>query len=217
MNEKSGFFTVGRWNGVALRVHWTTPLAALCSAAPRGLHFSPGAWIAFALIILAHELGHAFLIRSSGAALSGIEATAVGGECHWDGNLNALQRATVAWGGMLGQASLFAASWIAIHALGPFHSATLADAIYVLTVTNGFIALVNLLPIAAFDGAEAWKFFALRRQARRYGRYQDGTNPLPPREWFEAPDEIPPLPHEVQEQVDRIIKDAGGRKQKVED
>ncbi|HVM96054.1 MAG TPA: hypothetical protein VMT89_06680 [Candidatus Acidoferrales bacterium] len=216
--KQHGYVTLGLWNGVAVRVHWTAPLVALFSAAPRGLHLAPGAWIAFAVVILVHQLGHVFAIRVCGGSIRSVNATCFGGECSWSGVVNHQQRAAIALGGIVAQVALLTLAGPTLGLDGPIKGSFSGDFIYVLTVTNAFIAVVNLFPMRGLDGVEIWEMLGFRRRApygpRRDERLERAPE-HPPREWFEAPDDLPPLPREVQDQINRIIKESGGPREKV--
>lgn len=162
-----GFVTLFRIKGVPIRVHWTVPLVPLLFS---GLRFAPGLWVGVLAVILLHELGHAFIVRRVGLVNLGIDLTGFGGMCRWTGEPTPIQRAWVAWGGVLAQLVLFAGTLAAVLILGAPTEPWLADLVYAFTRANLFIAAFNLIPIAPLDGAEAWPLFGhlwRRRQARR--------------------------------------------------
>ncbi len=150
----NGWWSIGRVRGVPVRVHWSALAGAVWVS---GFRFAPGAWLGFVLLILAHELGHALLIRAAGQHVLGIDVHAIGGECRWTGRATPLQRAWIAWGGVIAQVVLFALAlplgWLLGGALGAFGR----DLVYALTWTSLWIAAVNLIPIAPLDGAQAWR------------------------------------------------------------
>jgi Zn-dependent protease len=145
-------FKLGR-RGVAVRMHWTAPIAAWLLT---GRDLSPVRWLTFLIVILCHELGHAFMVRRARARVLSIALTAIGGNCTWGGSVTRYQRAYIAWGGVLAQGILYAIGQL-IWRLGvqPFGLHTFA-VVDVLIDANLVIALVNLLPVKPLDGAEAW-------------------------------------------------------------
>jgi stage IV sporulation protein FB len=158
-----GYLTLGRWHGAPLRFHWTLPIAALVFGQGR---LAPGFWLGFVLLVLVHELGHAFLVRRYRCQLISIDVHAFGGVCRWQGDPTARQRAMIAWGGVLAQSLLFVAVGVALEAAGDPSSMFARDLVDAFVSTNAFLILLNLLPVAPFDGAEAWK---LLRRGRRGG------------------------------------------------
>lgn len=137
-----------------VRLHWTVLLGALFFS---GFRLAPGAWLGFVTVILIHELGHAMVVRITRKEALGIDIHGFGGECHWTGNATPIQRSAIAWGGIWAQLALFAVamplSIVVGGALGNFGG----DLFRALTFTNLLLAFVNLLPIGALDGREAWK------------------------------------------------------------
>ena len=98
-----GYLRMGRFLGVDLRVHWSVPLSAVLFTKAR---FEPILWLCFLVLIVVHELGHIALIRRCGFSLLGIDLTGVGGQCRYRGNASQLERALIAWGGVLAQSLL---------------------------------------------------------------------------------------------------------------
>src|SRR4051812_42113371 len=93
-----GALRLGRWRGVPVFLHWSTPLGFLIFVG-----FRPASWLALTALILAHEWGHAVLIRRYGLRVEAIYVRGTGGECTSTGQASPLQRALIAWGGVLGQ------------------------------------------------------------------------------------------------------------------
>lgn len=150
---ESGYFKIGRFGGAPIRLHWTAPLGAF---AFNGFSFVPGAWAAFVLLILVHELGHAFFVRRFGMHLLSVDVHGLGGLCQYAGGTSPLRRAIIAWGGIIGQSFLLVAGVLLMIFL-PVHNVYLAQAIRCLVYTNLYMMAFNLMPIPGFDGAEAWK------------------------------------------------------------
>jgi hypothetical protein len=160
----SGYWTLGRFRGLPLRVHWSVPLAALLLG-----QFAPLNWILFVLIVLVHELGHAALVWRYGLRVVSIDLTGFGGLCRWSGNATAHERAVIAWGGVLAQAALVIVALIAgaLFSGAGLHFWAAASADFVRM--NLVLIAVNLLPIPPLDGAEAWRVFGARAGRGRVG------------------------------------------------
>jgi hypothetical protein len=173
----SGYFTISRWQGVPVRVHWTLPLFLLYFS---NWTFAPVYWGAFFVLVLLHELGHAILVRMFHQHVFSIDVTGFGGLCRWAGTVTAIQRSVIAWGGVLMQAALFVAAkvWTMVSPPETYVGWQLAD---VFTRTNLWIMGFNLIPIAPLDGAEAWSLIPLlRARQRTRSAFRDPPPPPPP-------------------------------------
>lgn len=161
-----GTWTIGRLRGAPIALHWSLPLGALFFGR---FGWVPGFWLAFALVILVHELGHALVVRLTGNTVVHVLVHGLGGECSWDGDPTRLQRALIAWGGVWAQLALALVGfgWLL---LAPPTTVLAAELAHGLTWSNLYLAAFNLIPIAPFDGAEAWKLPGLLRERWRRRR-----------------------------------------------
>src|SRR5262245_21542359 len=107
MTSSNGSWTIGWYRGAPVRLHWSLPLGALyfCHGA-----WAPGAWLAFALVILVHELGHAALVARYRHRVVAIDVHGLGGECSYRGDVTEWQRTIIAWGGVAAQGVLLVAT-----------------------------------------------------------------------------------------------------------
>jgi len=150
-----------------VRVHWTLPLGALVFGQGR---FVPGFWLGFFLIVFIHELGHAVLVWSCRQTIVSIDVHALGGACRWSGEPTRIDRARIAWGGVLAQGVALGATWAALALAGPPETAFGAQLVAAFTTINVWLIAINLIPVPPLDGAEAWKLpglLARRRASRR--------------------------------------------------
>ncbi len=162
-----GYLTLMRVRGVPLRLHWTLPLGALLLSGGR---FEPGLWLGIVLVIALHEAGHALVVHRVGLVNLGVDLTGFGGRCVWAGHPTPIQRALVAWGGVLAQLALLV-PMIAVSLLVDLPArGFLADLVEAFTRANAFLIVVNLLPIQPLDGAEAWPLLRHLWDARRRRR-----------------------------------------------
>jgi Zn-dependent protease len=150
-----GYFRIARFRGAPIRIHWTFPLGAFLFAGP-----IPAGWAAFFVVILVHELGHAFFVRRFGLAVVGIDLHGAGGECRYIlGHETSVQRAIIAWGGILAQALLLGVgqglAWLASLAKDSSMGLTLE----MLLVINLYVMLLNAIPCPPLDGWQAWRLF----------------------------------------------------------
>jgi Zn-dependent protease len=166
---RGGYLTIGRWRGAPVRLHWTLPIGALVFGQGR---FVPGFWLGFFLLVFVHELGHALLVRRCRQDVVSIDIHALGGMCRWSGDPTAIDRARIAWGGVLAQAVALGVAFAALALAGPPESLFAAQLAAAFTTTNIWLIAINLIPVPPLDGAEAWKLpglLARQRQARAGG------------------------------------------------
>ena len=108
-----GYWTVMRWRGAPVRVHWSLALSALVLG---GVRLDPAGWLGIVLVVLAHEVGHAVLVRRYRLTVESIDLHGLGGECRYSGLAKGWQTAVIAWGGVLAQALLLPVGfWLAPH------------------------------------------------------------------------------------------------------
>jgi Zn-dependent protease len=164
---ETGYFQIARIRGAPVRIHWSVVLGALFFT---GMRFEPAAWLAFLALVLIHELGHAAVVLACGRRVVGIEVLAFGGVCRWSGEATPMQRALIAWGGVLAQVVLYAATWGVVLATGGPTSRFGMELVSVFTQTNLWVAMLNLLPIPPLDGAIAWSIVGVWKARRRVSR-----------------------------------------------
>jgi Zn-dependent protease len=169
----AGSLTLFRVAGIPIRAHWTLPLGALFFS---GFRFAPAFWLAFFLLVLIHELGHAALVKAFRLRVIGIDITGFGGLCHWSGSATIAERGAIAWGGVLAQAVLFVVTFGALLVFGRPHTLFAAEIASVFTYTNGYLMLLNLIPLPPLDGAEAWKFVGYLVRGGRFPRIGGGSS-----------------------------------------
>jgi stage IV sporulation protein FB len=153
---ETGFLQIARIRGAPVRIHWSVALGALFFT---GLRFEPAAWFAFLALVLVHELGHAAVVLACRLRVVGIDVLAFGGVCRWSGDSTPMQRAVIAWGGVLAQLLLLGVTEGVVLATGAPTSSLGWELVSVFTTTNLWLAAVNLLPIPPLDGATAWTIF----------------------------------------------------------
>jgi Zn-dependent protease len=161
----SGFWQAFSLRGIPIRFHWSVLLGALIFS---GFRFAPAFWLAFPILVLVHELGHAWVIRRLGHRALAVDVTGFGGMCHWDPRFaSRLHHALVAWGGVAAQFVLFLATTAYVLVTGAPHYYWEAEVLHVFTTTNLMLIVLNLLPIPPLDGARAWMLLSELSRARR--------------------------------------------------
>lgn len=160
----TGYWNVGRIMGVPIRLHWSIPVGAFVFGHFR---FVPGFWVGFFLLVLIHELGHAFLVKRRGLRNREIRVHGLGGvSIHERGSL--YDQSIIAWGGVLAQLLVLYVPTKIVTSLVPIPPvAFLHELLSAFLYTNLILAAFNLIPIAPFDGANAWKFPRLWWARRR--------------------------------------------------
>jgi stage IV sporulation protein FB len=148
-----GWLQIGLLRNAPVRLHWSAPLGCLFFG---GFAFVPGFWLGFLLVILIHELGHAFVVRRARQTVLSVDVHGLGGVCQWVGNASPIERACIAWGGVWGQMALLVVA-LPVWLLVPTYSVYQEQFLQALVRGNLFLAALNLLPIPPLDGAEAWK------------------------------------------------------------
>jgi Zn-dependent protease len=168
----SGFWTIGRFAGAPVRLHWTLPLGALVMSR---FTFAPAYWLGFVLLILIHELGHALVVLRYRLGLREIMVHGVGGYCSHDPALTRFQDSAIAWGGVLGQLVALLVTGTLLLLFGAPTSLHAAQLAHVFTETNLFLIAINLIPIEPLDGRKAWPLVAMLWARLRRGSPARGT------------------------------------------
>jgi Zn-dependent protease len=212
---RSGYLTIGRWRGAPLKLHWSIPVAAVILG---GFHWRPGALLAFTLLVVIHELGHAIIVKLLRHDVVAVEVTGLGGVCRWSGNASAFEESLIAWGGVLSQLVTWVGTevWLAVSG-GP-RTLFGAEMVGVFTETNLWLMAVNLIPVEPLDGARAWRLFSLWRNHSRaaghpwYDVLIRKRKPRPPKRRRGDPDEIAnrPLSADGRRVIDDLIRHTTG-------
>lgn len=154
MGFKSGWLTVGMWEGAPVRLHWTIPVAAFFFGR---FEIQPAFWFGFFLLVMIHEFGHALLVKRFKLTVRSIDVNGLGGLCLWVGNTTPFRRSLIAWGGVSAQTLVLVGTYATVAVTGPPTDEFTTQLFRVFTHTNLWLMGLNLLPIAPLDGEEAWK------------------------------------------------------------
>lgn len=220
---QDGYFILARWRGIPIRLHWTMPLGALIFTR---FEFVPILWLGFVVIVLVHEFGHVLLVRRCEAEVLSIDMDAVGGSCAWEGEVSPLQRALIAWGGVLAQMVLLFIVELIVTNGGWSTTPDALQLLGVLTSTNLQIAAVNLIPFPALDGWHAWRVVPLiyakfRSRADTPGRPRSRVRTPPqPSRLDEIEDFVPPTREVeafVKKTLARLADSTSDKERKSED
>src|SRR4051812_9526890 len=101
---RAGYWQIGRFRGAPVRLHFSILLGLMLFG---GFSWRPGFFLAYPLLVLLHELGHAALVHRCGHSVDALEVTGLGGACHWSGNSTPFEESLIAWGGVLAQLAVY--------------------------------------------------------------------------------------------------------------
>lgn len=158
---KSGYWKLGTWNNFPILVHWTILLWLPWYWIQNGsLAWALITFLAYAVLLLAHELGHAYAARSRRLRVYGIRLYVMHGLCEFQSPFHARDHIFIAWGGVLAQMCVLVVALAAQYAVSVFlpdAEYLLAPLFYVFIKANLVIAAFNLIPVAPLDGHIAWQ------------------------------------------------------------
>jgi Zn-dependent protease len=156
-----GLWSLGRWRGVPVWLHWSVWLGLAWFG------FRHRAWLPALLsfagffgLLAIHELGHAFAARSRRVRVHEIRLYLLHGLCRHAVPARERDDVFIAWGGVLAQAAVLLVALplsAGIGALSPTLSIELAPLFRMLIAANAWMIAFNLLPIAPLDGHRAWR------------------------------------------------------------
>ncbi len=229
MTFSQGHANLGSIRGAPIRIHWSVPIGAFVFC---GFALVPGAWLAFLLLIVCHELGHAFFVRRSGLEVVSVDVHALGGVCRWDGDATPLQRAVIAWGGVVGQLVVLAIAFPLGFVDSPYLQGDFVrQMLHAFVAVNLSLMAINQVPVPPLDGAEAWPLFGMlwrrrvaaskrrreiaerkRAEAARRAAAVATTETVGHLDSLDE-EEPPPIPAEVEAVLERILDEAHLAKQ----
>ena len=159
---------LGRWRGVPISLHWTVLIGLpWFYYETRGFADTAIAFVGFFFLILIHELGHAAAARWRGLEVESIRLFFIHGTCSTEEPDYELDDVLIAWGGVAAQFVVLVVAFSAgllLPTVSPFAHGLASPLLRVLTEVNLFIMIVNLIPIAPFDGAKAWRILPILRE-----------------------------------------------------
>jgi Zn-dependent protease len=166
-----------RVRGVDVYVHWSV-LAIAAVMIVGGIRkplLAVTVLISWIGVLLLHECGHMIMAHRKRCEVLNIQLYPIFGLCEFETPWSRIDRAKIAWGGVVAQAvvGIPLVTWILVFGYTPFEPLNAALALF------GFFSLVeatfNLIPKPPLDGAVAWDLIpALINRAR------DRRNKRPP-------------------------------------
>lgn len=149
----------GRLFGIPLRLHWSFLVMTAVMLAMSGFQIVAGlgSLVAYVVLILAHELGHALVGRLWGERVVSITLFGYGGECQLTAtHPSRLSRETIAWAGVLAQALIYCLTALLAARFTIAEGTFFRGVMRVFTTENAIFMGINLLPIRPIDGRTAW-------------------------------------------------------------
>ena len=136
------------------------------------------------ILMLIHEMGHAWFVRKYQHTLLGIQISLIHGCCYFEYDDEFEVETLVYAGGLLFQALLFLVTFNVFTVFKFFELNTLLSffypIFYVFIWLNILIFIINALPIKGFDGYVLWKRFG-EFVGLKYKRLKPGSKPTKPR------------------------------------
>ena len=156
---------LGQWRGIPISLHWTVFIGIPWFLyQTRSLLDTGAAFFAFFLLLLVHELGHAAVAMWRRVEVHRIQLFFLHGNCSHELPEYELDDVLIAWGGVAAQ---FVVLVIALGAdlllatLSPAARVLGSPVFHVFIATNIFLMIFNLIPVAPFDGAKAWRILPM--------------------------------------------------------
>jgi Zn-dependent protease len=149
------------WRGVPIVLDWTVLIGLpwLYFLRHRRLADAATAFVAFFVLMLIHELGHAAMAKWRKVPVLEIRLLIMHGYCRHERPNKQSDAIWIAWGGVAAQCAVLLMA-LGVSELLKAHSSTAYlqahSALDILIVANFIIGAVNLLPVAPLDGAKAW-------------------------------------------------------------
>ncbi|HUB81172.1 MAG TPA: hypothetical protein VMB03_20355 [Bryobacteraceae bacterium] len=144
--------------GVDVYVHWSILAFAvvILAGTTRKLTSTLIGMGAYLALLILHESGHLFMARRRGYQAFSMALYPIFGLASFEAPDSRVDRALIAWGGVLAQAVVAVPLTLYLILAGytPFEPVNA-----VLVILGGYslvVALFNLLPVRPFDGSRAW-------------------------------------------------------------
>jgi len=160
---------VAQVGGVDVYVHWSILAFAvvILAGTRRQLTSTLIGMAAYLALLILHESGHLFMARRRGYRAFSMALYPIFGLASFEAPDSRIDRALIAWGGVLAQAVVAVPLTLYIILAGytPFEPVNAA-----LVILGGYslvVAAFNLLPIRPLDGSRAWDIVPAWLERRR--------------------------------------------------
>ncbi len=157
----TGYRLIGKWQDIPVFFHWTVLLwIPWFLLTYMDLAWALMAFAALVVVLLAHEMGHAYAARSRRVRVKAIRLFLTHGQCVHEVPYYERDHVFIAWGGVLAQFALLlvaGSTALALLRWAPDIYLRLEPLFYVLVRVNVFMAIFNLIPVPPLDGHLAWR------------------------------------------------------------
>ena len=157
--------------GVDVYVHWSifAFIIVILALTNRQLTSTVIGMAAYLSLLILHESGHLFMARRRGYQAFSMALYPIFGLATFEAPDSRIDRALIAWGGVLAQSvvAIPLSLYILLAGYTPFEPINA-----VLVILGGYslvVAAFNLLPIRPFDGSRAWDIIPAWLERRRLG------------------------------------------------
>jgi Zn-dependent protease len=156
---------LGQCRGIPISLHWTVFIGiAWFYYQTQSLGDTAVAFFAFCFLLLIHEIGHAAVALWRRVEVHEIRLFFLHGHCLVEQPEYELDDVLIAWGGVAAQLVVLVvalASDVLLAAASPEARVLASPLLRVFIATNIFMMIFNLLPLASFDGAKAWRILPI--------------------------------------------------------
>jgi Zn-dependent protease len=161
---------VGQVRGVDVYLHWSIPAVALVvlATANRGPATTIPGMAAYLTLLILHESGHLIMARRRGYRPYSMALYPIFGLARFEAPESRLDRALIAWGGVLAQMAVGVPLTLYVLLAGYTRFEGLNAAIAILGEYSLCVAAFNLLPIPPLDGSKAWDLIPAWMERRRH-------------------------------------------------
>jgi Zn-dependent protease len=152
---KNGYIVRFSIRDVPIHIHWTFPIGGVFIAFFLGnptLVRSLLLVAAYTIMIIVHELGHAMAAKIYSSKVHCILVTGSGGWCFAEEPKSFSSRMVFYAGGIMAQLLLLLVVTFYVAVFGSPESRILSPFVFVFTLVNAFIIVVNLIPAGKNDG-----------------------------------------------------------------
>jgi Zn-dependent protease len=150
-----------KWRGVPVVLSWTVllglPWFLYLTKSFYGMAIS---FVAFFLLLLVHELGHAAMAKWRKVPVLEIELYILHGLCRYEQPDREVDDIWIAWGGVAAQGVLLLVAFGVNHLLLEYAFIYYLQIWWVAEIfisTNLILIVMNLIPVPPLDGAKAWR------------------------------------------------------------
>jgi Zn-dependent protease len=163
---------VAQVRGIDIYIHWTILAlgVVILAISNRGTPATLLGFAAYFSVLILHESGHLIMARRRGYRAYGIAIFPFLGLAYHEGAGARIDRALIAWGGVLAQMTVAIPVTLYVVLFGYTPYQPINAALVILGGYSLFVALFNLLPIPPLDGSKAWDIIPAWFEQRRYNR-----------------------------------------------